>query len=347
VVTILSNQGKVSDHGGRVRSAAQQYKIPVSKWLDLSTGANPDSWPVPDLPDSCWHCLPEPNDGLVRVASVYYGCDSLLPVAGVQAAIQALPQLCSLRRVGIVWPGYSEHANAWKMTGDAVKLIPPHEVDDSLGSIDVLVIVNPNNPTGYYFEPQTLMLWHRYLVARGGWLVVDEGFIDATPHLSLARYCPRPGLIVLRSLSKFFGLAGLRMGFVLAEKELLQLMTAYLGPWSVSNPARWIAEHALADFSWHSEASSQLENETIRLETLLTKYNLAPAGGTHMFQWVKTPNATVIHGALARRGILVRLFNAPLSLRFGIPRDDQQWKRLESALKDIIVNQGMEMHQDV
>ena len=214
MVTILSNQGKLSDHGGRVRSAAQQFKIPVSKWLDLSTGINPNSWPVPELPAGSWRRLPEPNDGLARVASVYYGCKSLLPVAGVQAAIQALPQLRSFSRVGIVWPGYSEHARSWKMTGDSVKLIPPNEVDESLASIDVLIIVNPNNPTGYYFDPKTLLLWHRYLVARGGWLIVDEGFIDATPHLSLARHCPRPGLIVLRSMSKFFGLAGLSVGVI-------------------------------------------------------------------------------------------------------------------------------------
>jgi len=345
VVTILSNQGKLSDHGGRVRSAAQQFKIPVSKWLDLSTGVNPNSWPVPEVPASSWRRLPEPNDGLARVASVYYGCKSLLPVAGVQAAIQALPQLRSFSRVGVVWPGYSEHARSWKMTGDSVKLIPPNEVDESLASIDVLIIVNPNNPTGYYFDPKTLLLWHRYLVARGGWLVVDEGFIDATPHLSLARHCPRPGLIVLRSLSKFFGLAGLRMGFVLAEKELLQLLNAYLGPWSVSNPARWIARQALADFSWQSEAATQLEDATIRLEALLTEYDLTPTGGTHLFQWVKTPNAKALHRALARRGILVRLYNAPLSLRFGIPGNERQWQRLESGLRKITVNQRVALQQ--
>jgi len=129
------------------------------------------------------------------------------------------------------------------------------------------------------------------------------------------------------------------MGFVLAEKELLQLLNAYLGPWSVSNPARWIARQALADFSWQSEAATQLEDATIRLEALLTEYDLTPTGGTHLFQWVKTPNAKALHRALARRGILVRLYNAPLSLRFGIPGNERQWQRLESGLRKITVNQ--------
>ncbi len=316
-------------------AAAQNYKIPASRWLDLSTGINPNGWQVPEIPSEVWQRLPESNDGLINIASNYYGCSSILPVAGVQAAIQALPQLRATSRIGIVWPGYSEHARAWKMTGDNVKLIPPNEVDEALSSIDVLVIINPNNPTGHYFEPKTLLLWHRYLVARGGWLVVDEAFIDATPQLSLAQYCPRPGLIVLRSLGYFFGLAGLRMGFVLAEKEVLLLMNEYLGPWSVSSPARWVAKHALADYGWHSEACSRLEDSTVRLEELLTEYNLTPSGGTHLFQWVKTSNAKSVHSALARRAILTRFFNAPVSLRIGLPANEQQWNRLESALHKI------------
>ncbi len=339
MVTILSNKGKTSGHGGRVRAAAQTYKIPVSRWLDLSTGINPNGWPVPELPPDAWQRLPEFNDGLINIASNYYGCRSILPVAGSQAAIQALPQLRSISRVGIVWPGYAEHARSWKITGDAVKLIPPDQVDESLSSIDVLIVINPNNPTGYYFDPKTLLLWHRYLVARRGWLVVDEVFIDATPQLSLAQYCPRPGLIVLRSLGYFFGLAGLRMGFVLAEKEILRLMNEYLAPWSVSNPARWVAKHALVDYRWQSEACSSLEYATLRLEELLTKYNLTPSGGTHLFQWVKTPNAKFIHTALARRAILTRFFNAPLSLRFGLPGNEQQWNRLESALHKISLHE--------
>ena len=344
MVTILSNKGKTSGHGGRVRAAAQTYKIPVSRWLDLSTGINPNGWPVPELPPDAWQRLPEFNDGLINIASNYYGCRSILPVAGSQAAIQALPQLRSISRVGIVWPGYAEHARSWRMTGDAVKLIRPNEVDEALSSIDVLIIINPNNPTGHYFDPKTLLLWHRYLVARGGWLIVDEAFIDATPQLSLAEYCPRPGLIVLRSLGKFFGLAGVRMGFVLAEKEVLRLLNEYLGPWSVSNPARWVAKHALADYSWQSETCSALEDATIRLEELLIAHDLEPTGGTHLFQWVKTPRAKASHIALARRAILTRFFNAPLSLRFGLPENEQQWNRLESALKKINLHENTEAY---
>ena len=333
-----------SVHGGRVRSASQAYKIPVSNWLDLSTGINPNGWPVPTIPASSWLRLPEPNDGLVRAASAYYGTKTLLPVAGVQAALQALPQLRSYSRVGIVWPAYTEHARSWKMAGDAVKLIRPQDVESSLAHIDVLVIINPNNPTGFYFDPKTLMLWHRFMVARGGWLVVDEGFIDATPHLSLTRLCPRPGLIVLRSMSKFFGLAGMRMGFVFAEKELLRLMNAYLGPWHASNPARWVARHALSDFSWQAEACANLEQDTIRLEALLSDAGLTPTGGTHLFQWVKTPHAKALHENLAKRGILTRLLLAPLSIRFGLPGNEQQWTRLSSALRHIQTHERVGVH---
>lgn len=322
-----------------MRAASRLYKIPASKWLDLSTCINPNGWPAPSIPPTILQRLPEPNDGLVSAASAYYGCNSVLPVSGVQAAIQALPQLRSFSRVGIVWPGYSEHIRAWQMTGDAVRLIRPQDVDQTLALIDVLIVVNPNNPTGFYFEPKTLLLWHRYLVARGGWLIVDEAIADPTPELSMAKHCPRPGLIVLRSLGKFFGMAGLRTGFVLAERELLRLLNEYLGPWSVSNPARWISRQALKDYSWQTEAIEKLEENTVRLEELLKLNGLTPSGGTHLYQWVKSPRAREVHRSLARRGILTRLFKAPLSLRIGIPGNEAQWKRLAAGLRRVVHRQ--------
>ncbi|MBS7676289.1 aminotransferase class I/II-fold pyridoxal phosphate-dependent enzyme, partial [Vibrio cholerae] len=87
--------------------------------------------------------------------------------------------------------------------------------DFFLDSLDVLVVVNPNNPTGLSLSPQRLLDWHSRLAQRGGWLVVDEAFIDVTPDLSLASHADQVGLIVLRSFGKFFGLAGVRLGFVL------------------------------------------------------------------------------------------------------------------------------------
>src|SRR3989338_9632468 len=210
------------EHGGRLRRAARQYGIAEADWLDLSTGINPLGWPVPIVPNEVWQRLPQDDDGLQAAAQDYYGTSKLLAVAGSQAAIQTLPMLRSPAQVAIVAPGYAEHAHAWQRCGHHVVGMTASEILQAGTAAQVAVIVNPNNPTGKLFRPKELLDMHAQLAARGGWLVVDEAFIDATPEHSLASACPRPGLIVLRSLGKFFGLAGARVGFVLAEENILQ-----------------------------------------------------------------------------------------------------------------------------
>jgi cobalamin biosynthetic protein CobC len=162
--------------------------------------------------------------------------------------------------------------------------------------------------------------------------VVDEAFMDMTPEHSLAPLCPRPGLVVLRSLGKFFGLAGARMGFVVAQPELLGRIEELLGPWAVSAPARWVAARALADREWQHDARRFLATAGERLGALLTRSGLPPAGGCGLFQWVCTPGALRLRDRLASAGILTRLFAEPSSLRFGLPASESDWRRLEDTL---------------
>ena len=320
------------EHGGKLLAAAARYGIEQDKWLDLSTGINPAGWPVSAIPDAVWQRLPETEDGLLETAAAYYGCTSVLPVAGSQAAIQALPRLRAACRVGVPHPAYAEHAHAWRAAGHAVVAW-----DAAMGvdALDVLVLVHPNNPGGQTYTRAELLDWHARLAARGGWLVVDEAFIDATPQESLADVCPRPGLIILRSLGKFFGLAGARVGFVLAEPRLLAALNKLLGPWAVSAPSRWVARAALADTAWQQVARVALPAAAARLAALLGDHGLAPSGGTALFQWVRTPDAADWHERLARQGILTRLFADPPSLRFGLPHHETDWTRLATALKSV------------
>ncbi len=156
--------------------------------------------------------------------------------------------------------------------------------------------------------------------------------MDAAPEHSLASVAGTPGLVVLRSLGKFFGLAGARVGFVLAWPELLLQIEERLGPWTVAGPARWVAQHALADFAWQETARRDLIAASQRLATLLTCHGLNPAGGTALFQWVPTPAAVAIQAHLARQGIWVRRFDSPSALRFGLPGGEEEWRRLDAAL---------------
>ena len=159
--------------------------------------------------------------------------------------------------------------------------------------------------------------------------------MDATPEHSLASACPRPGLIVLRSLGKFFGLAGARVGFVLAEQNILQPLAELLGPWPIAAPSRYVATKALRDTDWQHATREALPRDAQRLTELLRAQGLQPTGENSLFQWVCRADAANIHEQLARQGILTRLFDAPHSLRFGLPRDEAQWARLAEALDRI------------
>ncbi len=321
------------EHGGRLIAAARQFGIPRADWLDLSTGINPLGWPAPSIPPELWTRLPEEDDGLAETACRYYGAPRVLPVAGSQAALQALPALRPPGRVGIPHPAYAEHALAWRRAGHEVVAWTPDMGPDGL---DALVLIHPNNPTGARYATAQLLDWHARLAARGGWLVLDEAFLDTAPEASLAPHCERDGLIVLRSLGKFFGLPGARVGFVMARDEILRRLHEALGPWTVPGPSRWLAQQALADSGWQTAERLRLAAAGERLARLLGEHNLTPSGGTALFQWVATRHAPEIYRRLAERGILVRRFDDPPSLRFGLPGREPDWTRLAQALPEVV-----------
>ena len=318
------------EHGGRLRAAAERYRIPLAEWVDLSTGINPRAYPVPALPPEVWQRLPEANDGLEAAAAAYYGSASLLPVAGSQAAIQALPACFPPGRAVTLAPTYAEHPHAWRE--HALCALPAAAIADAVDSADTLLLVQPNNPDAQRFPREQLLAWRARLAARGGRLIVDEAFLDAEPGDSLVPLAGEPGLVVLRSVGKFFGLAGARVGFVFAEADLLARLADRLGPWAVSGPARAVTAAALADRSWQEVARHRLNADSARLAALLDRHGLAGGGGTALFQWRPTPDAVAIHARLAEQAILTRLFETPAGLRFGLPGPEPEWERLAAAL---------------
>lgn len=320
------------EHGGRLRKAALDYGIAEADWLDLSSGLAPWPFPIPQIPLRAWARLPETDDGLEQAACDYYGAAQVLPVAGSQMAIQLLPRLRRVGKVGVLSPCYAEHAEAWRRSGYIVREVLEQEVEFFLDSLDVLVVVNPNNPTGLSLTPARLLDWHARLAQRGGWLVVDEAFMDNTPHLSLAAHSHQIGLIVLRSFGKFFGLAGVRLGFVLAERKLLRLLAEQVGPWAVSGPTRVLGQACLQDTENHTRQRVRSDEASERLAALLERYGFKPQGGCALFQWLITEDADTLHDFMARRGILLRLFTHNSSLRFGLPADAAEELRLAEAL---------------
>lgn len=323
-------------HGGRLREAARRRGIPLDAWLDLSTGISPWSYPLPAVPEEVWRRLPEEDDGLDEVIRAAFGRPALA-VPGTQAAISRLPSLLpEVRRVLVPHPSYGEHAHAWR-AHRLVRCAPCADaIAARLDEVDALVLVHPNNPTGARFPAQNLHTWHRRLAARGGWLIVDEAFLDPGEAGSLVAETGEPGLVVLRSLGKFWGLAGVRFGLVFAAKPLRERLAALLDPWAVSHPARWAARLALADSAWQERQRIRLAAASLALATMLEEAGLRVSGRTSLFAWVETPRASALAAALERRALLVRRFDDPPGLRFGLPADDAQTAQLRAALLDAI-----------
>lgn len=320
-------------HGGNIGEMVRRLGGAETDWLDLSTGVNPHAWAAPTPPPECWRRLPDPHDGLHEAAAACYGTAALLPVPGTQAGLAMLPRLRAHARVGVIAPGYAEHGAAWARAGHEVVPLPASQLAGGAGTaFDVLVVINPNNPDGTYFPPEALLEWRTRIASRDGWMVVDEAFVDTTPEYSLAPHSPLPGLLVLRSVGKFFGLAGMRIGFAFGPDDLLRRLEEALGPWAVNGPARWVTRQALADGAWQARMRERLAAEGERLEALLARHFAQRIVGTPLFRTVLTPQAADIHEALARRGVLVRLLDRQDGLRFGLPPDETGWERLDAAL---------------
>ena len=321
-------------HGGNLHDAIARFCIPAEEWLDLSTGINPRPYPVPPLTSKAWHRLPSDHGALVAAARHYYRAPHLLPVAGTQAAIQALPRLRPKSRVVVAGPSYAEHAYRWKQAGHRVREVPHAELEPALEDCDVLVVCSPNNPTGAIVESMQLLHWADRLAARKGWLIVDEAFADTAPHASIAPMTGSPGLIVLRSVGKFFGLAGLRLGFVAAHPGLLAALEECIGPWTVSGPAQEIGCAALCDTAWQDTTRGWLLGEGQRLQRLLAAHGIV-SFGTALFQWWPQARAEAFQDHMAQRGIWVRLFpDAARGIRLGLPPDEDGWRRLGQALEE-------------
>lgn len=323
------------EHGGERRAAAARLGVAPEALLDLSTGISPWSWPVPPLPEVVWRRLPESGDGLESVARRYYGSSAVLAIPGTQAAIQCLPGLRSPCRVVVTVGSYQEHARCWREAGHSVRLASHDGLDAACDQVDVMVVVNPDNPSGRWLSPERLLAWHARLAARGGWLVVDEAFADIRPRSSLAPYAGAPGLIVLRSPGKFFGLAGLRLGFVLAEAAMREAMQHRLGPWAVNHAARWIGCRALADERWQRRQRARLGAAGARLRAALNPLDPGICG-TDLFAYIPRADAPKLVRAARRQGVLLRGFDTPPALRIGLPGPSREWRRLRDCLESLL-----------
>jgi cobalamin biosynthetic protein CobC len=328
-------------HGGRIDTAAQLYPSAPRPWIDLSTGINPVAYPVPQIPPALYQRLPLAREIalLTEAATDAYGLPAhaaIVPLPGSEIAIRLLPRLIGAGRVGILSPTYGSHAAAWREAGAKVQqlgTLPDPRADD----LDSVIVVNPNNPDGRALSRDDLAAFAQVWCATGRRLIIDEAFADVQPDISLLALPEWPaGVVVLRSLGKFFGLAGLRVGFVVVAETEAVLWRGVLGDWSVSGPACAIATEALRDEAWIAAMRAQLAADRRRLDELLGRAGLVVIGGTDLFVLIEGPEGLDLLDHFARAGILVRGFaDAPRRYRFGLPGDGAGWDRLATACGEL------------
>ncbi|MGI9380710.1 MAG: threonine-phosphate decarboxylase CobD [Methyloligellaceae bacterium] len=319
-------------HGGDLSDIVTSEDSTHAGWLDLSTGINPQAYPIPEFETSVWQTLPNKKklNSLCASARDYYGVPdsgTIIGTAGSQMAIQTLPALFPRSRVQIYGPTYSEHETCWRYWGHDV-------VADADVRADIKVIVNPNNPDGRLLKPDALAEIAEKQKASDGWLIVDEAFMDLYPDSSAVSLAGTSNTIILKSFGKFFGLAGVRLGFVIGPGVLIQALKNQLGPWSLSGPALEIGINALSDRAWQEKTRIGLAERTVQMDKCLSDAGLTVVGGTNLFRLVESDLARELFDHLFTNQIYVRKFQRfPRWIRMGIPGKNSDLELLRTALE--------------
>ena len=314
-------------HGGGVDAAAARFGGARRTWIDLSTGINPMPYPLADVPDTAWHRLPDraAETALTDAARAHWRAPAdadILPVPGLSAIISRLPALVVPGAVAIPGPTYNEYAPAFAAAGWQVD-----EADPDSGprrNHDAAVVVHPNNPTGRFHPAPDPGLRLR---------VIDESFCDLAPKRSHIALADTAGTLVLKGLGKFWGLAGLRLGFVIGDPVLVATLRDMVGPWAVSSPALDIGRAALSDPGWAEVTRDRLHVGAARLDKLAERGGLKRVGGTDLFRLYTTPDAHALRDRLAAdHRVWTRAFDwSATHIRIGLPGTGQ-WSRVADAL---------------
>ena len=273
-------------HGGDIE-AWQRQQNAAQHWLDLSSACNREPWPIPHIETEYWQALPD-QTALSETATQYYGMRPTAITSGSQQIIEALPLLkrealnSENKRVYVPHIGYQEHAFAWQKWGyEVVYYQHAHQLLEA--SWAVAVLIQPNNPSAEWTDQALLDSLIQRAEQQGAWVVVDEAFVDVEPEQSLLTNWQQGnwqqenwpmGLFVMRSVGKFFGLAGARVGFAFSHTEWQQSLNNLIGPWPVSTASLHLVNLALQDNAWQHSAKAKLKDrQEAFIEKVLPKFN--------------------------------------------------------------------------
>jgi cobalamin biosynthetic protein CobC len=319
----LNTGPNTRDHGGGLDAAIARFGGTRADWIDLSTGINATPYPLPDIPNRFWRALPDSGDqaALKSAARSFWNIPDTADIAaasGVSALIAALPRLAPAAQVGIAQPTYNEHAASFSAFGWAVQTDPAN----------TNVYVHPNNPDGRLWPLETILHNHKTLS------IIDESFCDTTPDQSHIHLASQRGFIILKGLGKFWGLAGLRLGFAVAHPDTIAQLEQMLGPWAISGPAQHVGATALTDAPWAAAMRTSLTTDAARLDQTMASAGATSPCGTPLFRTYHVANAQSWFEKLAHNHILSRIFPySDTMIRLGLPGSTDHWSRLQQVLE--------------
>lgn len=339
-------------HGGDIWKASADSGSKAESLLDFSASINPLGL-SPRARSAVKRAIrlagayPEPaastlNSALASFHSV--APDEIAAGNGSTEFIYLLPQVFRPGSALVVEPAFSEYREALKLFGAPVDSFILRE-DDGF-SLDLarfekktrkgyglVYIGNPSNPTGAAFEKETVLEAARVLDKRGGTLVVDEAFADFSEGCSVKKEAvKRKNIVVLRSMTKFFSMAGLRLGFIVSNRGVVKRFSRRLPPWSVNTAASFAAVAALKDAPYIERTKRWLASEKEFLANELKglkKFTVYPSEANYLMVRLNGGlGASRVRSALLKRGILVRDLSAfrglgPGYLRFAVRKREE------------------------
>jgi cobalamin biosynthetic protein CobC len=319
-------------HGGDLFQASERFRIQIDNWIDLSTGINPMSYPLDQLKPESFQRLPYLSPEFTSAVTSYYSSDQFVPVAGSQRAIQLMPECLADLPVILPSVGYQEHYQAWAQHDVSISYYDALDINTATIQINALisqdpsrhlVIINPNNPSSLMFTHDLLNDWSARL-ASNACLIVDEAFIDVLPENSMLNGSLADNVIVLRSFGKFFGLAGLRVGFVFGNESIRAAFHNREGLWTINGPAQDLVIQACNDLAWQQAARNSIVESSLVtrniFEPLLVALgyderavNNSDQEKENLFSSyvINIGQAHWVYQYFANAGILLRILDAP------------------------------------
>ena len=323
----------IFEHGGDLDKVVKFYGGRKEEWIDLSTGINPHSYPYKDIRISDLRNLPEQTnmENLNKVAKIYFQTNATIsPISGAQTAINILPFLLPNKNISILEPTYSEYRKVFSVFSREIKSVKRL---NQLKNSQIAILCNPNNPDGTLYSSKDLIELSQSVET----LIVDESFIDLYPDVSLSKKINNKtdNIIIIRSFGKFFGLAGLRLGFIISGTKINLKINSLIGPWPVSTIASDIAIKALSDDIWIKKTMDELKKGSKILDGLAHNLNWEILGGTNLYRLYKTPNAKKTQSILANHKIWSRRFNYSQKwIRLGLPKKTE-FIKIKKVFKDL------------